>query len=376
MTVTEARIPQRFVISGVPRVGFYRGGELCPEDAPFPACLTALLHHLNEGLGVREFESNQRKWMLDELYTAIMGISGAAFYFGWKPGWHTDNADFHHMSEDSSAPYSRALMATGHEFEFVPCATDIDEMYLKGRLRESIAQRGTPVLVFGVAGPVECALVTGYDQDGQTLIGWSFYQEDPSIKPLLQFEPNGYFRHSSPYHDITGAIILGERVAPFFPDSAFRAALEWGERVGRTHFVATHSLGHDAYEMWASQVESDPIFTQDVSAFRHAYCIHDSTVGQIAESRWYATEFLRMCANRFEMMRTELEKAAAEIAKVHEKMWEIWGVYQGRDFSDEAAMRFAPADVRKKVATLIREASALETAALDTVQVGLNRTAN
>lgn len=74
----------------------------------------------------------------------------------------------------------------------------VDEVQARSEIRASI-DAGRPVLAFGVYGPPECCVVTGYDQDGATLIGWNYHQDDGSreaapgeaLLQLHQDEPRG-----------------------------------------------------------------------------------------------------------------------------------------------------------------------------------------
>ncbi len=45
--------PARVVLTGVPRASFYRGGDPCPEDFPFPGSLVACLKYLGGYPGCR-----------------------------------------------------------------------------------------------------------------------------------------------------------------------------------------------------------------------------------------------------------------------------------------------------------------------------------
>jgi hypothetical protein len=50
------------------------------------------------------------------------------------------------------------------------------------------------VLAFGPVGPPASAIITGYDEAGEVLIGWSFFQDIPEFNSGLEFEPTGEFR--------------------------------------------------------------------------------------------------------------------------------------------------------------------------------------
>jgi len=100
------------------------------------------------------------------------------------------------MSEDPSAPCPRAFEATGYEFRFVGVeARDQNEGFLRQEIIESI-QEGRPELAYGPVGPPESTIITGYDEAGEVLIGWSFCRDIPGFNGGLEFEPSGQFRRA------------------------------------------------------------------------------------------------------------------------------------------------------------------------------------
>jgi hypothetical protein len=46
-------------------------------------------------------------------------------------------------------------------------------------IQESLARK-VPPISFGILGPPEAGIVTGYDQGGAVLYGWSYFQPDRS----------------------------------------------------------------------------------------------------------------------------------------------------------------------------------------------------
>src|SRR5512146_2997012 len=93
--------PNRFLLPGVPRVGFFMGGERCPEHSPFPSCLRACLAYMHgsassrgsgssPNLGYRLLASGDTTWRLDLTYTLLMAVTGSAFRLVWQPGWRED----------------------------------------------------------------------------------------------------------------------------------------------------------------------------------------------------------------------------------------------------------------------------------------------
>ena len=85
-----------------------------------------------------------------------------------------------------------------------------DEAAIRALIVESL-QAGRPVITLGVAGPPEAELVTGYDENGAVLMGWSFFQEMPEFSAGLAFEPTGEFRARDWYSGMKGLITLGDK---------------------------------------------------------------------------------------------------------------------------------------------------------------------
>ena len=72
----------------------------------------------------------------------------------------------------------------------------------------NIAQARRPVIVFGVVGPPEAAIITGYDAGGDVLIGWSFFQGMPEFAAGLAFEPSGTFRKRDWFEHTESLVII------------------------------------------------------------------------------------------------------------------------------------------------------------------------
>jgi AraC-like DNA-binding protein len=55
----------RRVLDGVMRVGFYRGGDQCPEDIPFPSCLAAYVRHAGDEYPWLPLHAHNMEWRLN-----------------------------------------------------------------------------------------------------------------------------------------------------------------------------------------------------------------------------------------------------------------------------------------------------------------------
>jgi len=107
-------------------------------------------------------------------YHYMMGTSGAAFRFTLNPGeWDFGNYGIRNISTDPYEPIRRAIEATGYEYTLCQKAFEQEDT---AAIMASIA-KGIPVLAFGVVGPSDCCIISGYDEGGEVLLGWSTYRD-------------------------------------------------------------------------------------------------------------------------------------------------------------------------------------------------------
>jgi hypothetical protein len=369
----------RTVLQGIPWVGFYRGGERCPEDIILPSVMRAVLEYLGEsGAGPRDFgckhclRKNPDCTVLCT-YAFLVGVSGAASFLSWKDGWHGDNVAPFYMSADPEAPERNIFKAVGYQYEWVEKKPGRDnEALFRRRIVESL-QRGVPVLGYGVVGPPEASIIAGYDEGGDTLIGWSFFQ-DPhgEQEPAAHGQPYGYFRKRDWFERTECLLIIGEKVEkPSLKDTC-RDALQWMLHVTRTPMVQpepdapeeyrNRHNGLAAYMAWAAHLLNDDAWPAgDESLLRAHHQIHNDAVGTLAEARWYGSVFLAQIVEGFEAgpqtpgRQADILHAAACYAAEHDLMWEVWELAGGIDNPD-AHRAMADPNVRRAAADLIRQA--------------------
>jgi hypothetical protein len=358
--------PDRFVLEGVPKIEFWKG-ERCPEDLVFPSAMRACLEYLGEDYGCRHLPGYDAAWRLGCPYAFMVGVTGCAFFLSWRPGWHGDNVALHYMSDDPAAPYRRAFEAVGRDCEILPGSEATEALY-RERIIESLVTRRHPALAFGVVGPPEVSLITGYDGGGDVLIGWSFFQDFPEFNAGVEFEPNGCFRKGNWAPETQGLITIGQaREKPPLAE-VYRDALRWGLQVLRTPVTyGDRRVGLAAYTAWADQLLcDDDLPADDLPVLRERFGAHDDAVATVAEARWYGALFLTHAAQQLAGIQwsRRLFAAAACLAEEHDLMWEVWALAGGIGRSEEHALEFAKPDARRRMAPIILRARAkLEEAA-------------
>jgi hypothetical protein len=347
----------RFLLEGVPRVHFYDGRELSPEDIPFPNCLAATVRYLGEDYPWILNQQHDRTFRDNYANIYILAHSGMAFGLLWREGWHMDNAD-HMMVADPAEVIRRAFTAVGVTYEIIHKAeTPAGEARYRQVIKESL-HAGKPVLGFGVIGPPECCLITGYDENGDVLLGWNFFQGLAPWNAGVEFEPTGEFRKQNWFPDTWSLITIGERTKKPELHTLNQDTLRWALRIARTPKVFDRHSGHAAYTAWANQLSNDQAFLAAGEARLHEmHDAHHNVVGVLAECRWWAAQWLRHIAQDEPAMATHLLAAADSFVNEHDLMWKVWGAVGGNGHP-EAWRAFAQPAVRKEIITLIRQAQA------------------
>ena len=218
---------RRKVLTDVPRVGFFpvmrrHESERGPEDIIFPSCMRAIMEYL----GHPEYD-----------YTHFVGVTGAGFYLNWKDGWHVDNSAIYYMVpfDEQVKLFEYAFASTGYAMDFVQIkgGEAISEVEASRRIIASI-EAGKPLMSRGIVGPPETCLIAGYDDAGDVLIGWSFFQNFDDFTESVEVEPNGVFRKRNWFSEAFDLFGVGERGDVPDATTVRRRSLQWAVKVVRT----------------------------------------------------------------------------------------------------------------------------------------------
>lgn len=350
----------RLVLDGVRRVSFHTVGNDCPENIPFPSCLASALRYLGEDYPWIPLQAHNMTWRLNYANVHILGASGMAFGLLWREGWHPDNVDAMFVA-DPREIIDRAFAAVGYRYEVVEKtgAAD-DEARYRQRIRESL-RAGRPVLAFGVVGPPECCLITGYDEGGDVLIGWNYFQDQPGFGGGLAFEPTGQFRKRDWFKHTHSILLVGEKAHRPDDASLLRGTLRWALEVARTPQRFGRHSGFAAFSAWAAQLTDDAAFaTDDPDVLRQRHEVHHTQTGTLAELRAWAAQFLHHLADAESAAMAGHLRAAADCYNAeHDLMWKIWDLAGGH-MNPQAHLNFARPDVRRQIIPVILNARKLD----------------
>ncbi len=328
--------PSRAVLQGVPKVGYH------VHCCPFPGCLYACLEYTGDPCS----------------YDYLMGVTGAAF----RRFWNRDdggNVDLMYLAPE---PHMRAFRALGYTYRTVPK----EKQAMIDALKETVA-RGVPAIAFGIIGPPEAGLVTGYDRDGQTFYGYSYFQ-DASVRGYYELE--GWFEaieQGSPY----GLILIGDKVARPPEREVLVLTLEWALDLAQTAArpeVPDHGAGLAAYDAWAAGLEADADYPPgEAEVLSTRVMVHGDQTMMLME-RAHAAAYLRSMVE-VAPEAAECLKAAADLyAEVAETpgIW-LWGHSMGV----QVQQALADAATRRGIAAQIRAAREKEARAVEQVEKAL-----
>jgi len=330
----------RLVLEGVPMIGYRVRG------CPFPGAVESVMKYLGEPVP----------------YEYIMGVTGAPFRRVWNrdDGGNVDLMYFH------PEPHRRLFEALGFAYRVVPC-TDRDVML--NAVKMSIAA-GVPVIAFGIIGPPEAGLVTGYDEGGDVLLGHSYF-DFANYGTARYYEQADW--HAEMHDGSIGMIVLGERRPRPEPRGVLVSSLEWAvdlaRRAQRPH-IPDHTCGLAAYDGWANGLEVDADYPRDGGELlRTRAMVYVDQVDMLYE-RAHAAVFLRNMVETAPEVADDLQAAAELYAEVG-KASGLWPWLSHDYNSEEVQQGLCDRQLRREAAGRVREAAKTEARAVKHVETAL-----
>lgn len=320
---------------------------------PFPICVKAVSEYLGD----------------DVSYPYIMAATGAAFRLVWNTEqWDLSNVDIYHAFTESNQVYGLGAKALGREFSFLGREeTTTREAFLA--FIEERLEKGYPCIALGIIGPPEPCIVAGYEHNGDSLLGWNFFQEDQEYAGDVAIAENGYFICRNWWENTdTQAVmclgpIIGERVASREVLGQAVTALE-----GRKE--RSYAKGILAYDAWREMLLEESHFASEVydSLFTKLLVQNDATQCLADGRSQGAAYLLELAARQPGQDNEKLEQAAGHFRKVSNCALEMSGLIG--DWADVDAMlrHLADRKVREELAKLILQARAEDEAALQCVR--------
>ncbi|MCC6580823.1 MAG: M56 family metallopeptidase [Phycisphaeraceae bacterium] len=371
------------LLAAVPRVGFYQGpGKGNPEDHPLSSVMRALMEYANDDQGFPGFADQRGKWQWSTC-ALFHGITGSGFAFAWKQPYGEG-----YLNRELFHAYDKAFAAAGYDRRMLlrsafaatqnyngPVSDDAEEY--RRLIVESIRDRRQPVVAIGVIGPVEPCLICGYENDGETLIGWNYFVDDAKTDPRLRLDGDGRFVLRNWFRDLHGIVLPGGKQSPS-PDrgKVCRQALREGLNLLCNVGEPDCPMGAAGYAAWLEELLM-PLpadVANDPRKIDPLHKRHNEPVGELAERRAYAGTFMLDAADALPATGDELRQASCCYRAMHDLLWRVWqtlGVWYKTD--DEKLLRFADPEIRGELASLVRRLQAWDVEAVGHIRQALVR---
>jgi len=343
------------VLYGVPKVewGTYGG------STPYPICLKACADYLGEDLD----------------YATLLVSCGGAFRFTWNEAyWDLSNVDIYHTFTEGAKEtvYSYAAKALGREFSML----DRTEATTKEEFISFIKQHideGYPCIAQGIIGPPEACIITGYRDNGNTLLGWNFFQNDPAFGAKVTFDDCGYFICSNWWEntDTQSVMCLGPVIGEAH---STKEILKNAVTVMTPRKDGDYQKGIAGFSAWREMLSDDKACSIDNDSirFEHMLCEDDATTCLI-DGRGCAAEYFKKLvvseAGNVDIKTLEKYRTLAELfSKTKALAEQTWSLLGGWDNMEQRPAKLAEKEVREKACEYIKQIEVLEKQSLEMLQ--------
>ncbi|MBP3576565.1 MAG: helix-turn-helix transcriptional regulator [Lachnospiraceae bacterium] len=343
------------VLYGVPKIewGTYGG------STPYPICLKACADYLGDDLD----------------YATTLVSCGGAFRFTWNEAyWDLSNVDIYHTFTEGAEEtvYSYAAKALGREFSML----DRTEATTKEEFISFIKQHideGYPCIAQGIIGPPEACIITGYRDNGNTLLGWNFFQNDPAFGAEVTFDDCGYFICSNWWEntDTQSVMCLGPVIGEAH---STKEILKNAVTVMTPRKDGDYQKGIAGFSAWAEMLSDDKACSIDNDSirFEHMLCEDDATTclidgrGCVAE---YFKKLVESEAGNVDIKTLEKYRTLAELfSKTKALAEQTWSLLGGWDNMEQRPAKLAEKEVREKACEYIKQIEVLEKQSLEMLQ--------
>jgi len=343
------------VLYGVPKVSYYKEKEV--EVTPFISSLRACLTYMGQEVS----------------YARLLAGSGAAFRMIWNTHeWDGGNVDILVMRDDSFEPLKRAFMAAGRSYTLLPKCENLSNKAEFIRLIKNQIDSGRPLIGFGIIGPPEACVITGYRENGEVLLGWNFFQDMPEWKGSCETEDCGYFIRRNWYeHSETVALMaIGDPIEVPDEKTFLKQTLDFALEVMETPQIGIRAAGFAAFREWARAISNDAEFSENTLLpllFTRLMCQIDAFT-MVSEGRSYAAWFMKEESEKFPEFADMLMKISGIFNREHETACEMLKFHGGLQMGEHQARELARKENRAKIAELVLKCEELDRRAADCIR--------
>lgn len=333
------------ILYGVPKVEYS-----FEECTPFPSSLRACLNYMGQDIS----------------YAYLIAASGAAFRLRWNTHfWDGGNVDVMCIYDNPSDVFKHTLAAAGRKYTILERNTGASKDDFISFIKKEIDD-GRPLIGLGIVGPPEACIITGYKDNGETLLGWNFFQHNPEFAKDITTDESGYFICDNWWENpnTKGLIAIGEEL---LEKTSIKDILINSIDVLSKTLVGEYAGGQEAFNAWANSMSDESQFPKNAVMpilLDRIMCQFDA-ITMISEGRAYAACFIEWVGTVFPKIQEKCLKVSIyfkEESKITNKMAEDLGGWQ---HGMEQMKNLANPSIRKEIVKLIYKAKELDLKALE-----------
>lgn len=252
------------------------------SNTMFPICIKAVSEYLGD----------------DVSFPFIMAATGAAFRMVWNKGaWDLSNIDIYHALRESHDIYKYGAKALGRDFSFLGREEKTKKEDFTAYIRSHIA-KGFPVIALGIIGPPEPCIVAGYEAGGECVMGWNFFQDDPSF--AVSTMDNGYFKCGNWWEntDTQAVMCIGGRAGdPCGDKEIIKRAID----IMEPRDESGYAKGIRAYGAWKTMILDEKWFDNG-TVFDEMFSkllVQEDAMTCIGDGRRWAAEYFEEISVRY-----------------------------------------------------------------------------
>lgn len=337
------------ILYGVPKVeyGAYQG---C---TPLPICLKACANYLGQPVE----------------YDAVMAGCGAGFRLTWdKTAWNCGNVDVIFTFDDPMKVYRTGAEFLGRSLTLLGRTGQTAKEDFARFIRQEI-DKGSPCIALGIIGPPEACLVNGYRENGDILLGWNVFQDNPEFRGRsVSIDPCGYFVTGGWWEnqETLAVMALGEAEGPGLTLKELTAnAIE--VLTGRT--CGVFAKGILAYDYWKKAVADDSQFPPNAVLpilVERLMCQGDA-MDTLADGRYRVASYLRKLGEQEPGHGSLLLEAAGHFEAVSAAVGKMAELLGGWGREEKQLRNLARRDIREGICGLIDTCKEADQRGLETL---------
>lgn len=309
----------------------------------------------------RLLKAHNRVWREDQDYSFFIGLSGEGFRFMYDAA-----ESFRYQLQEGGWPLHDCFAGEGIPVSIFAArpAGGMEGIWTgEAHLRELVMTTlslGFPVLILGRTGSDWVLLATGYEDGGDTLVGWTFVPGADMSNKSFAPEDCQYIRDWPKGADAV-ALVKGMPEAPTNRERIVRRALRRGEEDLRQAISRRQDVLCRFYDVWLDKLANRSFWNRPFTGRPGI----DPDIWDLAERRCFCADFLTEASEL--LSRRELMAGAAAFREIHDLMWSINGLCCG----DRAQDKLRDEAVRREIAGIVQACRALDEQAADAIALAL-----